>query len=149
MVRFATLDDLPRLVELGREFHAATILADVVQYHAETSADVARGMILNPDCAIFVLEIGGQLVGMISGTIQPLYFNRHVQTVQQFFYYVDPAHRGLSSLRLLAALERWGADHGATLFFSGAKNDSREQGMDTMLRRRQYQPLETIYMRKG
>jgi len=148
MIRKATVKDVPTLVSLGALFHAHTVLADLLEYDGESVRDLLITSIGSSDCSVFVLEEKGQVIGGICGGVVPLYWNRKLLVGQQFAWFVKPSERrGLSSLGLLDAFERWAYDHGAAAVFSGAKNDENGPVMDKLLKRRGYINLESMHLK--
>lgn len=147
MIRAATLADLPTIVELGKRFLESTILNPIAPYDPGSAWESARNLIENENGEIFVLEREKQVIGFISGALTPAYWNFSLLAAQQFAFYVLPAHRGFSSLKLLKQWELWAAGKGATVFYSGAKKDDRFGKMDKMLERMGYAELETVHVK--
>lgn len=146
MIRPATLEDIPEIVDLGRMFLNATVLKDLAPYDDDSAAATIQNMIESENSAVFVLDVG-QIVGFITGVIVPLYWNFNLLSAQQCAYFVHPDFRGAGSIKLLKAWEDWAAAEGVAVISSGAKKDDRFKGMDDMLTRRGYIELESIHMK--
>ncbi|HBA72204.1 MAG TPA: hypothetical protein DCZ63_08470 [Geobacter sp.] len=148
MVRPASYEDIPRLVCLGKEFLGATMLAPVIGYNPESIRRLLMAYLEDEECAVFVLMKDDLLVGVIGGAIVPAYWNEQARICQQFFYYVDPAHRSFGAVALFNTFEKWGIERRAECIFSGAKLGERFEGMHRLLTRKQYEPLEVVYMKE-
>lgn len=149
MIRLATLTDIPVLVGIGSLFHSRTALADLLAYDAESVRQLLTVSIEKDDCAVFVLEEKGEVIGAICGSVVPVYWNHRLLVGQQFAWFVRPSRRhGLAALGLLDAFERWAIEEkGAVAVFSGAKNDENAEAMGKMLKRKGYFNLESMYLK--
>jgi len=89
----------------------------------------------NPDFCLFLLEDGGDLVGMLVGGIaSPLFSKDRVAT--ELAWFVEPEHRdGRAAYKLLASYEKWAKDSGCS-FVTMVDIDTLES-------------LEPLYTRKG
>jgi len=146
MLRPATLEDIPRIIELGQAFFCEAGLELFMSYCPESSAKTFAGMIESENAAIFLLTSGGEVVGGAGGILAPHYFNASHRTGQELFWYVDPAHRGRrESLRLLDALEAWAIGEGATTFVLASMQTS-SPAVARLYQARGYHQLETYYM---
>lgn len=147
MVREATVDDVPRLVELGQRFFEETELGAVTSYDPESAAKSFCGMIELPQAGVFVLEVDGEVVGLIAGLVAPYLFNAEL-TGQELLWYVEPAHRGgRQSLRLVRVLEEWARMQGAATFAMAALMTS-PVGIFDYYESRGYIPQETHFVRR-
>jgi len=112
VIREATEDDIPRLVEMGERFWTETVYHDRIPVNP-TQMAATTAWLLAPDSngTVFVSDHGGRLVGMIG----VLYFTNPITgepTVIELFWWVEPEHRG-HGLRLLKRAEAWGRETGA------------------------------------
>lgn len=113
MIRPATLDDIPRMLELGRAMHAES---PVFRPYA-WSDDKVRGLIdwLIHDrngLALVCVDRGGEIIGGFLGVITEQFFSTD-QVAQDYALFVDPGRRGaLAGKQLLEAFRRWAADRG-------------------------------------
>lgn len=147
-VRYAFPEDVEEMAVKGQRFFDATILKNYFEYDVPSMVKTI-GRLVNEDNAVaFCWEQGGQIVGGIGGMLAPMYFNENHLAAQQIFWFVLPEYRNIKSLRLLQAWEQWATMYGASVIWSGAKMDDHYQGMQTMMGRRGYAPLETVFIRE-
>ncbi len=146
MLREARHDDILRMVELGRQFFAEAGLTDFMEYDEESAAGTFFGLIDNPDGAVFVMEVDGQVVGGVGAILAPHYFNLQHKSGQELFWYVDPQHRGgRESLQMLKTVQSWAKDRGAeTLVLARMKTSPSAVGV--LYERMGFGQMETYHM---
>ena len=110
MTREATLTDLPRLVEMGRHFLAASY-RDTLTENLAQMATLAEQLVTQDNGTILVLERDGILVGMIGMLIFPHHLSAE-RTAGEVMWWIEPDARG-AGIRLLKEAEQWARDHGA------------------------------------
>lgn len=98
MIREATLDDIPALLEMGAKFAEKARLTDHVGYDPDSMAATFAALIEAPEHAIFIGEAGA-----IGGTSCAHPFNHSHRIAQELFWWSE----GREGLRLLAAFEGW------------------------------------------
>ena len=76
--------------------------------------DIGR-LIALPDCEIFVLIDGETIIGFYGLAISQSKFSKQ-RIAEERYYYVMPEKRGISSLRLLKAAEKWSKEKGCSHF---------------------------------
>lgn len=103
MIRNATHADIPEIARLGAIFHAQAGW-DEIPYNAE---DCARSLNNLMDGSAFICMVAdeGQIVGMASGVISPVYFNHGHISGEELFWWVSQDAPHMTGLRLLDALE--------------------------------------------
>ncbi|WP_170545306.1 hypothetical protein [Ruegeria arenilitoris] len=102
LIRPATVDDLPRIVENGAKFHAKS--KQPFPYDPIAAGKFARIMIGNDDSQIFISD-----TGMIGGVLTPsFYAPQWVMAVELFWW----AER--DGLKLLKKFEEWAEESNAT-----------------------------------
>lgn len=140
MIRHATLADVPRLVEMGRRFHAEAY-QDTLAENPTQMAVMARRLITDEHGVIFVAETDGRLVGMIG----MLVYAHHLSaewTAGEVMWWIEPEARG-SGVRLLKAAEAWARDQGAQKIQMIAPNAR----VGTLYTRLGYVPIEVAYQK--
>jgi GNAT superfamily N-acetyltransferase len=111
MIREATVDDIPRIQEMGsrslREGPYKELVGDNPEQTAKLALDVLKkGMIL-------VAEQDGQLIGLLGFIVFPHYFSGEL-TAGEVMWYVEPEFRqSWTALALLRAAERMARSFGA------------------------------------
>jgi len=112
MIRLATMDDVPRLVEMGVEFMCSVPPYSAWTPKPEVLETTARAMIQSEAQDVFVADMSGGVVGML-GVATYRHPLTGELTATEMFWWVSPAWRGRTGLALLRAAERWAASHGA------------------------------------
>lgn len=135
MIREAVAGDIPRIVEMGREFHALSPWRAVPFDPEAVAAFAARliegGVILISD------------TGMLGGVLSPLYFNpAHAIAVEMFWW----AKGGGGALR--EAFEAWASERGAWAGQMGVLGNEHAEAMGQMLQRHGYRLVESGYMKE-
>ena len=143
-MRPALPDDMPALIDMGREFfseagHEARGLQFDEESFAATLATLGNaGLLLS-------VERFGNVIGMGAVDIAPAYWNRSVKLAQEVFWYLRPEHRVGRGGRLLRALERLAADKGAIIFAAVAEEGDRAKALGRVYRSTGYALAETVY----
>lgn len=142
-MRLATRADIPRLVEMGQRFIAETEYRDFIAFNRDALEALMAGMIGKTNCAIFVGEVSGQIVGMLG-----MHIYRHPMSNERVaaeaFWWVEPEHRKSSvGLDLLARGEAWAKTNAATKMQMIAPNER----VGRLYRTRGYRKFEEQYQR--
>jgi hypothetical protein len=129
-----TASDIPRLVDMGRRFFAAT--GHPAEYDPEAVAAMLGRMLDDDNAAVFVTP-----GGMIGGVLMPLYCSPGWIVAAELFWWAEDR----SGLKLLRRFEQWGAERGAREI-----RMTTLQGLpaaETILARRGYVPAEASHSR--
>lgn len=114
MMRFRQADayDVPRLVEMLRQFVTSTKYRKFIGESPEALRIFLEGLLANPDAAIFVAHRDEQVIGMLGilGYVHPMSGER---CAGELFWWLDPENRG-SGGWLLRRAEKWAVAYGAT-----------------------------------
>jgi hypothetical protein len=111
VIRDATPDDIPRLVEMGTRFLTESVYSGKVLVNPEAITRT-MGLLLASDVgALFVSELDGVVTGMIGLMVFEHPFTGQ-RAAQELFWWVEPEHRG-NGLKLLKRGEQWAAAAGA------------------------------------
>lgn len=115
MSRKATKDDIPACVGMGLEFFNESGFEAETHFDAVSMRQTLLRLIDNEDGALFVEEVGGELVGMAGAVAYPHYFNARSKAAQELFWWVRPDMRGRPfGMRLLCRLEEWALSRGCS-----------------------------------
>lgn len=109
MIRLATHDDIPALIECGRRFHAEAGVLDEVgaTFSPERLRATLTDLIGKESACVVVAEKGGAVVGGAAALAYPSFFSDTL-SAQELFWWIDPLHRGATTaLRMLWMLEQW------------------------------------------
>lgn len=147
MIRPATADDAPRLLEMGRAFfaesgHESEETPFDPESFAQTLALLARHNLL------LVMEKGGAAVGMAAADVAPAYWNHKILLGREAFWYLSPDHRKGDGRKLLAALEAASKDYGAHFFDVVAESGHRSKALGRVYESAGYVPAETAYRKR-
>lgn len=150
VVRRATPEDVPFVVELGAILHARSGLENRgLGFNPIVAHENAERWIARPDVSTILLaELAGLPVGGIGLVMSPLYFGSAMVATSCFWGQLNEV-RGLGVARaLLAGAEQWARERGAThLTFLVLPN--REQNkVIAALRRRDFEQVETAWTRR-
>lgn len=123
MIRRATKDDVPQLLDLGEQFFIESKyeeelgvplkLEDTVLWYLE--------MMVRPDALFIVSETKGQIHGFLVGVVIPVFFNWSKKQAMEILWYVDMHHRkGKISKDLMTHFEQWAVDQKASFIEVGS-----------------------------
>lgn len=147
IVRKATEKDLDDYIEMLAEFHAASPMVDVAIYDPIKTRAFLAASLENNDILLLVGEINGEIVGVTSCLIYPLYFSQ--STVgQELWWWLTPKARGSGLGKMMfAAIESWSKEKGATALFMIALEDERAAAMEKVYFRAGFKPLERTFIK--
>lgn len=136
-IRFATLEDIPALVELGRRFHGLTRFR---AYHFNAPRLTEQLTVLvrsqqGSHCFFVAEDSAGLPVGALIGCIERhMFSDQPIASIVQFV--ALPERRlGGAGLRLLTAFRRWAENRGAFELCAGVNSGVELAKMDRMLKR--------------
>ena len=111
MIRVATLDDIDRIVEIGKAMHEESSYCDL-PFDSVKVSNLMAGLI-DGHGVVFVAEKAGAIIGGFAGGVAEFWF---CDSLHAFDYglFILPEHRGGSAaIRLLSAFEHWAKSMGA------------------------------------
>ena len=113
MIRSATPEDIPRLIELGRLMHAESPEFSAMQFDPERLTFSIRAAMFSPLGFVRVADVAGLVVGGIVAMASPHYFSADFVTCDLALF-VERQHRGgMTAARLIANYRDWGRALGA------------------------------------
>jgi N-acetylglutamate synthase-like GNAT family acetyltransferase len=110
-LRFARIEDVEHLVELGRQIHAESRFAQM-PYAQEKLRGNLRGLLKLQDerqthCFILAENSEGEVIGILIGALEEFFFS-DAKSANSILLWVDPAYRGSpAALRLIGAFHDW------------------------------------------
>lgn len=146
-IREATYLDLDELLRMGRAFHAATGVADIVTLDEATLERTFVGLIDNPNSCLFVCEAETGLCGAVGALLYSHYMDAGHLTGQELFWWVDEGHRQGTGLAMFDVLEQWAQRKGAKSFVMITLDALEPERVAALYKRRGYRPSERSYMR--
>lgn len=103
MIRPATIDDIPEITRLGEIFHSQAGWSEIPYSVEDCAASLSAFM--ESDAFICLVADDGEITGMISGVVSPVYFNRSHLSGEELFWWVSDKAPQMTGIRLLQALE--------------------------------------------
>lgn len=111
MIRNATADDIPKLVEMGQRLHDETTYRHVTYAPDRVAATCA--MMINQGF-LMVAEKDGVVVGGMMGDVHVPWYTTERMGIDHSLY-IEPEHRnGLIAAKLIKKFEAWCIKMGAT-----------------------------------
>jgi hypothetical protein len=133
VIREAVSADIPRIVEMGSRFHAASGIR--AGYDEAAVGQLLAGLIASDSGCLFVSDFG-----MIGGALIPAYCDPSWIMAVEMFWWAE--RDGLS---LLHRFEEWAAEHGAhEVRMTSLASLPRA---DAILRRKGFAPTEISYQK--
>lgn len=143
MIREATHDDIPALLDMGMRFHAGSVYAGLLVPDREVTAGTLRMLIQSETGVVFVMDYMGTLTGAVLGALCPHWVTGETIAVE-LSWWVDEAHRG-SGLTLLSRFEDWARERGASKVT--VVEPAGNPGVAMVYQRRGYQLVEKSWMK--
>ena len=114
IIRPATVDDVPRVLELSAGIFNESHYPQVCTYNPEKVAHLVSHMIATPDeYFLHLAEKDGTIIAMYAGLLTEYYFSNDRMAVDLALF-VDPTKRGgLAAVKLIQAFEDWAFERGA------------------------------------
>ena len=111
-IRLATLDDLPKIAQLGRDMHEASTFS-TLDYDAEI-VKATIGRLINESQFVVVAEnINGEVVGGMAGQVVPSWFGKD-SVANDMAIFISPGERGgLRAVQFIEAFTLWAKLAGA------------------------------------
>lgn len=135
MIRAATLEDMPRVLELGAEFLAigpyAWVPLDLAAFEAFAGQMIEHG-------AIFLADDG-----IIGGCLYPFYFNPSVVMAAELFWYSPTNGRALRT-----AFEDWAKEKGCVAITCSGLANEREATIRRLYGRAGYEATEVAFVKR-
>lgn len=111
MIRPATTDDIPRIVELAELLHSTSTYACMI-FDGGLVASFMEQLISGTG-VVFLAEIDGVVVGGFAGGITEQWFSPDLLAFDYSFF-IEPAHRsGFTAIKLARAFINWAKAMGA------------------------------------
>lgn len=146
-IRPATLSDVERVAELGRNFFDEAGWSDVASWDDVSIRRSLSFMVDSDDAILIVVDDGGCVVGMAGGVVSPAYFNEHLRIGQELFWWVMPEYRTGVGSRLLSTLEDAARERGASAWTMITLARVRPEAVGRLYERRGYRAAEHSYVR--
>lgn len=136
MIRRATVDDMPEIIRLGREFLAYSPHR-WIPLDEEAFAQAMGGMIEGQG-AVFLSDDG-----FIGGVLTPCYFNPAYSFAAELFWFARKEGQALRQ-----AFEAWAREMGADAVTCSGLVDDHEKAIRRIWGRAGYEPSEIAFMKR-
>lgn len=119
MIRNATVDDVPALVDLGRLMHAESPRFSRMTFSATRLAQTLRGLIAADQFVMVAADGGGPLVGGMVAMVMPHWASDDLMATDLALFVAPGARGALLPARLLSRYISWARERGAVLIQAG------------------------------
>lgn len=132
MIRAATHDDIPRLVELGQLLHDTSSYASS-GINPEKVATLL-GQLIDGLGVVFAAEVGGEVVGGFAGAITEQWFSDDLIAFDYSLFIEPDKRHGLTALKLILAFQNWAKAKGAKEIRMGITTGMNVEGTSRLYR---------------
>lgn len=153
MIRKATNDDIPRIVEMAQRFFPESpypaLYGDMPDSQAAGLAIIAMQGAPGIDPGVMlVAEDAGELIGMACLFSDRATFNPAVRIASELVFWIEPEHRGgMAAVRLLKAAEKDAREKGVQVNRMAVMSSSPEQAAK-LYERMGYSLTECYYSKR-
>jgi GNAT superfamily N-acetyltransferase len=135
-IRVATLDDLPRILELGEQLHRESPRWSRLSFSRAKAEQFLTHLIQEPNGVVFVADQQGVVVGGIAGMAAPHWSSDDIVAQEVSFFMAPEARGNIVAVRLICALRAWAELRGAKWLHAGTST-----GIDPERTARLYEAL--------
>lgn len=143
MIREAVEADRFTILRLGRAFLAASGMP--FGFEAAWAERSAKAYIADADKLCLVMEVEDRVRGVLFAHACDHPFGPF-RIAMELLWWVDPAYRGKTSLKMLGAYEAWACDQGCA--YVGMASLAAEPRAARIYERRGYRPVETHFLKE-
>jgi len=111
MIRNATTEDLPRLLELGEAMHAESRYS-IMNFDREKVAGLLTTLMTTDTGFLMVAEKDGRIIGGFAGIVSEHWFSHDKLASDIALFIEQDARGGMTAPRLLRAFLTWADGHG-------------------------------------
>lgn len=103
----------------------------------------------NSNILLLLGELDGEIVGVTSCLLYPLYFSPNYQVAQELWWWLTPKARGSGiGQRMFQEIETWAKNKNARALFMIALEDERAAAMEKVYFRAGFRPLERTFIKE-
>ena len=152
IIRYATLEDIPTFVEIGRYFHARTRFKDYAfnetRLIAQFKAIIEMGHKNGTHCFFVAEDSEGQGIGGLIGCVERHFFSDQVVASIVHYDVLPEKRMSGAALRLLKAFRTWAENRGAVELSAGVNSGDEYEKMDKFFKRLGFMPVGGNYALK-
>lgn len=147
MLKLLEEQDIPQVVELGRNFFYASPYSSL-NFSEQATESFLYSCLSRPEENICILAVeDGVAVGALVGSVSRVPFSDDL-VAAEIAWWMEPTHRkGGQGLRLKKAYEYWAEKMGAKKISMALLSGEHEALLDSYYRRTGYEKAETAYVR--
>lgn len=145
MIREATVEDIPRLLELGEQMHDESRFARL-QFAPEKVEALLRVMLYDREqyCA-FVAQHSDRVIGGLLGLCVERYFS-HARVAQDLAIFIEPGKRGgVAAIGLIRAFRKWARERDAIDLEIAVNTGVQPLRTGRLLQACGMEPIATLY----
>jgi GNAT superfamily N-acetyltransferase len=150
-IRFATLNDLPSLVEGGSRMHALTRFRNQ-PYNPQKVAQAFCDLITRGQgkyAFLVAAHADGRIVGALIGVMEQQIFTDTWTASVMHFDVLPEARMGGYGVRLLRAFEQWARNRRAVEFCFGVNSDAESDAVGRFARKMGYRQVGENFVKRG
>ena len=139
MIRRATLDDLPFMLDIGARFFAYSPWVDMGEYCRARTSNMLASIIESADGFAAVSEYG-----LICGCIANVPFAKNIRLAHEMFWWT----KGADGMKLLKVFEDWATEKEVSGIVLSHMSARRAEAIKRTFTRKGYVPHENYYIRR-
>lgn len=118
-IRVATLEDLPRIMDLGEQLHHESPRWSRLSFNRAKAEAFMHMLLTSDNGVVFVAERDGVVVGGIAGYAEAHWSSDDIIANEVSFFMDGGARGNMAATRLICALKAWGGMRGAKWLHAG------------------------------
>ena len=147
-VRRANHEDKKALVKQAEAFFAASPMSERAAFDETGFAKFYDQALESDTFAFWVVDRGGEIVGISGAMTFPFYFAQ-THAAQELFWWIEPEARGTSAgKQMMFEIESWAEQVGASHLFMIALENDRSKTMERVYGRNGFAPIERIFIKE-
>lgn len=145
-IRLANMEDLEVVCDFAESFFDETPYAKSYVFSRRRVKEVIGGCLSSPvdKAVVILLESDTTPIGVLIAVAVQSIFSEDL-LAQEIMWWVDPPYRGISSLKLLEALEEWAKEFGMSYVSMGSVPEVTK--LDRLYTRLGYTNTELAYIK--
>ncbi|NTG48963.1 GNAT family N-acetyltransferase [Agrobacterium rhizogenes] len=142
MIRHAVEADKMRVLTMCKAFHAASGIA--LPFSAAMADSLFRASLADDDRLCLIFEEEGVARGVLAAVASPHHL-APVQMASELVWWIDPAWRGRSALKMLSAYEAWARERRCA--YISMVGLGRYPAPAELYERQGYEPVEVHFLK--
>lgn len=148
-VRRANQNDKKDFVKQAEAFFAASPMSERAAFDEQGFANFYDQALESDTVAFWVVDRGGEIVGICGAMTFPLYFAPTIKIAQELFWWIKPEARGTSAgKQMMFEIEGWAEQVGASHLFMIALENDRSKTMERVYGRNGFAPIERTFTKE-